>query len=80
MLTGAPFFPTKFLIQHPEGAERLLDIPVFLAFGLQYALEARLGSLNIFLFDGVRPLLEPVLCGPRPVQWSISSAPELDSD
>jgi hypothetical protein len=36
----------------------LFGIPFFLAFGFQYALEARLGGLNIFLFDGVRPLLE----------------------
>jgi len=33
----------------------LFGILLFLAFGSQYALEARLGSFNIFLFDGVRP-------------------------
>ncbi|HSY90108.1 MAG TPA: hypothetical protein VK812_01990 [Candidatus Binatus sp.] len=38
----------------------MFGILLFLAFGFQYALEARLGGLNIFLFDGIRPLLEAV--------------------
>jgi hypothetical protein len=43
--------------------ERLFGILLFLAFGFQYALEARLGCFNVFLFDSVRldsvrPLLE----------------------
>jgi len=36
----------------------LLGISFFLAFGFEYALETRLGSFNVFLFDGVRPFLE----------------------
>jgi hypothetical protein len=38
--------------------ERLFGILLFLAFGFQYALEARLGGFNIFLLYAVRPLLE----------------------
>jgi hypothetical protein len=40
--------------------ERLFGILLFLAFRFQYALEARLGCFNVFLFYAVRPLLEAV--------------------
>jgi len=38
--------------------ERLFGILLFLAFGFQDALEARLGGLNVFLLYAVRPFLE----------------------
>src|SRR2546421_11572617 len=43
---------------YSPSTERLFGILLVLAFGVQYALEARLGGLNVFLLYGVGPFLE----------------------